>query len=418
MDFGRYGKAGSEALFTKGQLQAVMDQRMANLKTEVETIPQDRFLNTSSDDLAKYLADKYSLEPIVLHEVQGTIEQRETKIDVSGDPSRRFFHDQHRGPIVVNGTRLDLHIPFSGDGALFSYQPDHWLSGGASGSVKDNALILFQDVEIPDPDAVNRCFEQSLQFIRTMLGYSSNMISWFNGQLSGKALNLVNARRERLLKANNMVAGLNFPVRKRTGESDTYVVPTVRKRVVPVLPSAPGGAFTPDPTIEMSVYEDILRSLQSMSLVMERSPTPFKEMNEEGIRTHFLLSLNAAYEGEATGETFNGKGKTDILVRHQDQNVFIGECKIWKGAKHFGEAVDQLMGYVTWRDTKAAILVFNRGRDTSKVLAAIQELLPEHPRFKRMGTPTTHGNLRVILGQERDPNREVIVEILLFDVPA
>ena len=51
-------------------------------------------------------------------------------------------------------------------------------------------------------------------------------------------------------------------------------------------------------------------------------------------------------------------GKTDILVREKDKNLFIGECKIWRDAERISEAVDQLLNYLTWRDTKAALVVF------------------------------------------------------------
>ena len=34
--------------------------------------------------------------------------------------------------------------------------------------------------------------------------------------------------------------------------------------------------------------------------------------NEEEIRNFFLIQLNGHYQGNATGETFNGVGKTDI----------------------------------------------------------------------------------------------------------
>ena len=51
--------------------------------------------------------------------------------------------------------------------------------------------------------------------------------------------------------------------------------------------------------------------------------------------------------------------------------MFIADFKFWKGPKAFGEAIDQLLGYATWRDSKTAILVFNRGVETSKVLSAI-----------------------------------------------
>jgi hypothetical protein len=67
--------------------------------------------------------------------------------------------------------------------------------------------------------------------------------------------------------------------------------------------------------------------------VMERSPSAFHHMDEEALRTHFLVQLNGHYEGQATGETFNYEGKTDILVRSGDRNIFIAECKFWGGPK-------------------------------------------------------------------------------------
>jgi hypothetical protein len=65
--------------------------------------------------------------------------------------------------------------------------------------------------------------------------------------------------------------------------------------------------------------------------------------------------LNGVFEGQATGETFNFQGKTDILIRAQGKNIFIAECKFWKGEKVFLETIDQLLSYLSWRDSKAAI---------------------------------------------------------------
>ena len=76
-------------------------------------------------------------------------------------------------------------------------------------------------------------------------------------------------------------------------------------------------------------YESILNIIKHLSLVIERSPHTFIEMQEVDIRTIILVLLNAFYEGTATGETFNGSGKTDILLRHEDKNLFIAECKFW-----------------------------------------------------------------------------------------
>ena len=40
-------------------------------------------------------------------------------------------------------------------------------------------------------------------------------------------------------------------------------------------------------------------------------------------------------------------GQTDILLREGERNVFIVECKFWKGPKAFGETIDQLLSYAT-----------------------------------------------------------------------
>jgi hypothetical protein len=50
-------------------------------------------------------------------------------------------------------------------------------------------------------------------------------------------------------------------------------------------------------------------------------------------------------------------------VRHNDRNVFIGECKFWAGQKAFTGAVDQLNGYLVFRDTKAAIVLSSDRRN-------------------------------------------------------
>jgi len=75
--------------------------------------------------------------------------------------------------------------------------------------------------------------------------------------------------------------------------------------------------------------------------------------------------INGQYEGQATGATFNFEGKTDILLRVDGKNAFIAECKFWTGEKQFLETIDQLLGYLSWRDTKAAILLFNRNQNFS-----------------------------------------------------
>ena len=78
-------------------------------------------------------------------------------------------------------------------------------------------------------------------------------------------------------------------------------------------------------------YDHILTVVENMVLVMERSPRAFGKMDEESLRDHILVQLNGHYEGQATGETFNFAGKTDILIRGNGSNVFIGRMQVLDG---------------------------------------------------------------------------------------
>lgn len=125
-------------------------------------------------------------------------------------------------------------------------------------------------------------------------------------------------------------------------------------------------------------------STWQMTLVMERSPSAFSTMDEEALRQHFLVQLNGQFDGQATGETFNLNGKTAISLREGSRSAFIAECKFWKGPKKIAEAIDQLLGYTAWRDSKTAILVLNRGTSTTTVLSGIREVCVAQPNLKRV----------------------------------
>ena len=99
------------------------------------------------------------------------------------------------------------------------------------------------------------------------------------------------------------------------------------------------------------------------------------------------------------------------------QNVFIAECKFWKGPKAFSEAIDQLLGYATWRDTKTAILVFNRGTDTSTVINGVNTTSTKHSNFKRTIDWPHESGFRYMFHANGDVNRELILTVLVFHVP-
>jgi hypothetical protein len=152
--------------------------------------------------------------------------------------------------------------------------------------------------------------------------------------------------------------------------------------------------------------------------VMERSPKAFAGMDEEALRQHFLVQLNGQYEGQATGETFNFEGKTDILIRAEGRNVFIAECKFWRGPESLKEVVDQVLRYASWRDTKTAVLLFNRGKSLSAVLTKVTETIEAHANFIRTVAIDGETRFSFILHHRDDTDRELTLTVLVFEVPA
>jgi hypothetical protein len=140
-------------------------------------------------------------------------------------------------------------------------------------------------------------------------------------------------------------------------------------------------------------------------------------MGEEALRDIFLAQLNGHYQGMASGEAFNVSGKTDILIRDNDRNVFIGECKIWGGDMLFVETIDQLLGYTAWRDTKTALIIFNRNKDLSAVLAKIPVLVKNHPNFKRELPNHGETNFRYVIHHNDDKARELYMAVIVVEIP-
>lgn len=172
-----------------------------------------------------------------------------------------------------------------------------------------------------------------------------------------------------------------------------------------------------DEQVQQAEYERILSTLHQMALVMERDPETFYSIGEEALRSHFLVQLNGIYKGQATGETFNCKGKTDIIVRLQGNNIFIGECKFWSGENKLKETLDQLLGYATLRDRQLGMLIFNRNKNFSAVLKQIPAIIRSHPSFLKEANHS-ETEFQFILKHPNDSRSELNLAILAFDIPS
>jgi hypothetical protein len=402
-------------LFSSKNLGEVINHRRRGIIQEIAEMEPNRLLNTSVDDLAHYFEEKYQLVTPEIQEADITVNQKETQVDVSRDPLRNI-PDRSRS-YYVSGTLITYYIPFTGELDLFSCRASSYSTNPPQGNVEDNHLLITYTVTEHDPSAVRGQFQSELANIKQYLQWIDVDARNFNSTLHEYAKGQIEKRREKLLKDQGLVAGLGFPLRQRPDAPQTYTAPSIRRKLELRPPAAKTQPFVPEPVLDMGEYEHILSVARNMVTVMERSPRAFKDMQEEDLRQHILVQLNGHYEGLATGETFNYEGKTDILIREDGKNVFIAECKFWDGPKSLSDAMDQVLSYASWRDTKVAIFVFNRNRNFSQVVGKVPEVVGAHPNFKRSAPYGDETGFRAVLSHRDDPNRELLLTVLAFDIP-
>lgn len=402
-------------LFSKFDLGETLRNMESGMLREIDSIEGNKLLNTKIDDWIEYFIDKYNIKHLTLREESISTDQSETQVDVRYDNSR-LIRDRSQ-PFYINGTKICFYIPFDGDEKLFYMQPSTRTMNPPMADIENNELAIVFNKINPNPDSVKNEFNQILSSIKQNIGWQEKEILEFNNSLSGKVKAKIEARREKLIADQSIVSLLGFPLKKRTNSLKTYSVPEVKRKIISQPQPESEEPFVPEPVLDKKEYDNILKIISDMAFVLERSPKAFSSMQEEDIRNHFLVQLNGQYEGQATGETFNNEGKTDILIRSEGKNIFIAECKFWKGPKSIENAIDQLLGYASWRDTKTAIIVFNRTKNFSAVIDKIPEIFKEHPNFVSVNKFDGETCFQYIFHHKDDINRKIIITVLLFEVP-
>jgi len=404
----------SDLLFSKYDLSQIIRNHHAMAQKEIDSCGEDYLLNASETDLVAYVVSKVSLDIPQLGEAF-MLEPTEVEVDVGSDPMLGRGYGQST---KVKGCRVEIHIPFTGDQDLFLCRPSSFNFNPPRAEVgQSHLLIIYQKPGQLDPNQVKSGFEQTLKQIREYLQTVDADCKTFHASLEPQVRQMLAARKSRILQYRQAGLNIGIPLQRRPDATQTYSVPGVVRKPQIQRPAVKEKSYAPEPTLVESEYEHILEIIRSMVSVMERSPKEFVHLGEEGIRSHFLVQLNGQYQGRATGETFNYNGKTDILIREGDRNVFIAECKIWKGEGELVKAIDQILSYLHWRDTKTALMVFNRNKSFSDVLAKIAPTVQGHKCCKHLIKKIGETEWRFLFHNPDDSNRELHLAVMLFDIP-
>lgn len=296
-------------LFADFDLSDSLRANQAAIQEQVDSIPKDQFLNSPYDDVIEHLVSHNAIEPIIIYEDKITAsEPSECKVDVSGD-RLRAIRDTSR-PFYIPGHEISIEIPFSGDPNLLRARTSAWSSAHPTGEIRNDRngfgkiVMTFRQPHDADPSQIKTSLDRNLKIIKQYVGWSKSQVDAYNQTLPGIVKRSVDFRRKKLKKQNSITDILGIPLKYRNG-APSFDPIKVNRKITKPLPPPPKEGYKAEPGITDSDYTNILKLIRHSGISFEKTPKTFSVHDEEELRDIILSQLNAVYEGEAKGETFN-----------------------------------------------------------------------------------------------------------------
>jgi hypothetical protein len=381
------------------------------IKSEIEGKGKEYILGVDEEEFKAFLIDYYSLEPLNIDYNSETVDEPTVSKEWVED---RFYREKYQTEVFS----FTIRYKFTGSSILFRVQPSTWTMTSAEIYVNNqNSTVSFSfKLSKKDPEEFKRTKSDFQRRAFTNLENTNQVATSWMQSLPGIVNSLFQQQKKKYLQENDFFTAINVKVNKDT--TSVFTAPTIKKKVIPQPVISKHKEFSSEPMMAKEMYDDILKVIYDLGKSMEKKPSTYKDKDEEGIRDQFLLVLETRYDSTtATGETFNRGGKTDIILKYakDSSNLFVAECKFWQGTSEFHKAISQLFDrYLTWRDSKTALILFVTNKDFTSVIDTIKKETPNHPYFlKSTGTRgETSFSFHFHLPQDKD--KIVFLEIIAF----
>lgn len=390
------------------------DLKQQIIKT-ISNQSEEYILNINEEEYIDYLIKEYTIHPLTIGKAP---------CHIGNFRSESLYNPNiYRYQGAYELYKIEVAYPFEGDYWLLGVCPSrsHFIiSGRQNAEVHFNSdcstvsiLVEFDKMDkIEFNNQLKAAYEKN--FNEQNINNINAHVSEFNENLKQFISSVFNEYKEKYLRKAVFLAAIK--VSSNPSMPQTFSVPAVR-----IYNEKPQinkhHSYNIEPTLHFDTYIHILQVLRGIGRSFETKPNNYIGKNEEEIRDAFLPILETHFEGcTATGETFNYNGKTDILIRHSDgTNIFVGECKFWKGAKYLSDAINQLFNrYLTWRDTKTALLIFIKQDNISEIIRKINEVCCTHDYFVKYEKATDENSFSYIFHLPMDKKRLIYLEVLVF----
>lgn len=350
--------------YFRGRLKSALD--------ELAATDPDTLLSENGDVLVAALLENHMPTEISVDWDGAT---RSPVTEVTTQVRDQFERDQI---YTVPASKIVVSFPISGTAEMLSYQASTYSISPTYGKIVDGSVMVEVIERNLNADVIRSNIDRVKNDIDKRVAWANGDLDRFRSHAEQSIRNAYTSRKERILNDREVEDALGIPVRTSTAPRPPVVA---RRKQVTLQARKAQANFIPEPVLEDAIYQDVLNVIRSWATSLERTPGTAAKLDEEELRDLLLGMLNGYWQGSAGGELFNGSGKTDILIREGDRNAFIAECKMWRGPKGVADALDQLLGYLVWRDSKAALVMFIKTADPAATIEKLHAAVEAHPSY-------------------------------------
>lgn len=385
----------------------------SSIRNEIKGESKEKILKIDETEYKKYLEEKYRLEPIEI--------DKENKVVNQPNKKSEQRTDSYRANYVYEYYEFKVTYPFIGTPSLFKVAPSRrtLASSNIELNFANRTVSIRVNIDIKDPDEFKKTEQRTYHSAFVNIKNINPEVDKWNTKLNGLVERFFDSIKKEYLEENKFFEEINVKTDKET--DIIFSTPEIKKKIIPKPEIKEGKQFASEPTISEEMYSDILSVINIAGKKMERKPSLYKNKGEEELRDQILFLLETRYEGTtATGETFNKKGKTDIILKYSKDgsNLFVAECKFWSGEKEIKEAINQLFDrYLTWRDSKAALIIFVQNKSFTNVLTQIKNIVSGHEYFSKDKGQSGESTFSFIMHLPEDSDKNVFLEVILFHFP-
>ena len=410
------------ALFSAADLYSFLENRKKQAVAAAGRVAAEQVHARTGEELVEHFASQFALTPVTAYRDRAESSITECQYETRDS----FAYCLAPGEsIMVPGVAVTVRLPYSGEEELLQYRPDTFplqrREAAIQGPGADGiGCITFQfefNQHSTSSDAIQREIDQAVEFVDTCVKNQARQVQRFHTELRQVLADAIARRRQSLGTVQEIAKALEIPVTQRPGMPALTPL-RVAKRVLRELPPVAGVQQSAGFSITSEAYANILAAIRGQGRTFEKAPATFYKFGEEELRDILLANLNTHFQGQATGETFRAKGKTDVCIEQENRAAFVAECKIWRGSAELAAGLRQLLSYLTWRDCKAALVVFNKERSKfSEVLErapqALRELKDIYAGEVNQPEP---GEWQMTFRAPGDDARRIVVQLMVYNL--